>query len=184
MPFVDPRGALSPHWGGSPHWAEMAGLSRRQDGVLDILQLRALGFSDDRVGLLVQQGRLIRRHRGVYQDALMKTTQRGHLLAAQRALGDAAFLGRRTALGLVMQGLRVASPSLALVEVAARETDRELDRLIAELARRRLLDLEQIDSVIARLQRHDYKVIRVTEFCFAHDRAGILGDLLGMVLAA
>lgn len=296
----------------------MADLSRRQDGVLDILQLRALGFSDDRVGLLVQRGRLIRRHRGVYEDALMKPTQRGQLLAAQFALGDTAFLSRRTALGLcraravnlrqievtvvaqhtprhpglvvhrtsvtpaehevrIVDGLRVACPSLALVETAARESDAELDRLVAELARRRLLDLEQIDEAIARrrglrgirrlraalgryrppagdpaenasaferefaawlsehpeipapernvrigpwevdfrwaaqrvvletdgdqyhrtpqelerdrvkdawLQRHGDRVIRVTEFRFAHDRPGILGDLLAMVRAA
>ena len=49
-----------------------------------------------------------------------------------------------------LNGLRVASPSVALVEAAARETDRELDRLVAELARRRLLDLDQIDAAIAR----------------------------------
>jgi hypothetical protein len=169
----------------------MARLSRRQDGVLEVCQLRSLGVSDDRVGLLVAQGRLIRRHRGVYFDALMKPTQRGRLLGALLAVGDAAFLSRRTALGLygvrpvnlyeievtvvaehtprrsglvvhrtriapqdhevrLIDGLRTASPSLALVETAARETDQELDRLIAELARRRLLDLEQIDAAIAR----------------------------------
>jgi hypothetical protein len=37
----------------------------------------------------------------------------------------------------LLDGLRVASPSLALLESASRETDQELDRLIAELARRR-----------------------------------------------
>jgi Protein of unknown function (DUF559) len=297
----------------------MAMLSRRQDGVLEIFQLRQRGFSDDRVGRLVRQGRLIRRHRGVYVDALMKPTQRGRLLGALLALGDTSFLGRRSALGLygvrlvnlreievtvvadhtprhqglavhrttvvpdaheirIIDGLRVASPSLALVETAARETPQELDRLIAELARRRLLDVGQIDHAIERrkglrglprlraalaryrppdperattsesaferdfaawlaehpeipaperyvklgpweldfywpthrlvvetdgdqyhrtpqelerdrvkdawLQRHDHRVIRVTEFRFAHDRPGILGDLRAMVRAA
>jgi len=288
--------------------------------VFGIEQLRELGLSDRQVGLLVRQGRLIRRHRGVYSDALTKPTQRGRLLAALLAVGESAFLSRRTALGLygaravnvfdievtvvaehtprhqglhvhrttiapadgelrVVNGLRAASPSLALVETAARETPRELDRLIAELARRRLLDLEQIDAVIARrtrlrgiprlraalaryrppdnarqdttgesgferdfalwlaehpeipppqryvrlgpweldfywpaqhlvvetdgdpyhrtpqelerdrlkdtwLQRHDHRVIRVTEFRFAHDRRGILDDLTAMVEAA
>jgi hypothetical protein len=262
---------------------------------------------------------LIRRHRGVYVDALTKITQRGQLLGALLALGETAFLSRRTALALygvrlvnlheievtvvaghtphheglcvhrttvtpdedeirTVNGLTCASPSLALVETAARETDHELDRLIAELARRRLLDIEQIDQVIARrkglrgvrrlraalsryrppagdpadnassfergfaawlhdehpeipppqrnvrlgpweldfywpahqlvvetdgdqyhrtpqelerdrlkdvwLQRHDHRVIRVTEFRFSHDRPGILGDLEAMVRAA
>ncbi len=175
----------------SPQWLAMARLSRRQDGVLEICQLRSLGFSDDRVGLLAAQGRLIRRHRGVYFDALVKPTQRGRLLGALLAVGDRAFLSRRTApalygvrlvnlkqievtvvaehtprhSGLVVHRtrivpedhelrtvdcLRTASPSLALVETAGRETDQELDRLIAELARRRLLDLDQIDATIAR----------------------------------
>jgi len=260
----------------------------------------------------------VRRHRGVYADALVKPTRRGRLLGAQLALGDESFLSRRTALGVararainlreievtvvaehtprhsglvvhrtsiepladevrVIDGLRVASPSLALVETAGRESDAELDRLIAELARRRLLDLERIDAAIARrrglrgiarlraalaryrppagdpaqrasafergfaawlsehpeipapernvrlgpwevdfhwpaqrvvaetdgdqyhrtpqelerdrvkdawLQRHGVKVIRVTEFRFAHDRAGILSDLVAMLWAA
>jgi hypothetical protein len=169
----------------------MAALSRSQDGVLGIGQLRDLGFSADRVVLLVAQGRFVHRHRGVYADALVKPTQRAHLLAAVLALGETAFLSRRTALALhgvravnlraievtvvaehtprhpglvvhrtsvppaddevrIKDGLRTASASLALVESAGRESDAELDRLIAELARRRALDLERIDAVIAR----------------------------------
>jgi hypothetical protein len=298
----------------------MATLSRQQDGVLEIHQLRERGFSDDRVGLLVRQGRLSRRHRGVYVDALVKPTQRGRLLGALLAVGDTAFLSRRTALALygvrlvnlreievtvvadhtprhsglrvhrtriepadheirVVNGLRTASPSLALVETAARETPKELDRLIAELARRRLLDPQQIDAAAQRrrghnglprlraalaryrppedtgqdlanessferefaawlqqhpeipppqryvrlgpweldfywpahqlvvetdgdqyhrtpaelerdrqkdiwLQRRRLRIVRVTEFRFAHDRTGILGDLAAMVQAA
>ncbi len=294
-------------------------LSRRQDAVFSLTQLEALGFDRRRLTLVVGQGRFVRRHRGVYADALVKPTQRSHLLAALLALGDGAFLSRRTALALygvrlvnlrqievtivaehtprhaglvvhrtritpddheirIIDDLRTASPSLALVEAAARETDQELDRLIAELARRRLLDLEQIDAAFERrkglnglrrlrqalaryrppagdpaenasaferdfadwlrnehpeippperyvrlgpweldfywpqqrlvvetdgeqyhrtpqelerdrvkdawLQRHDRKVLRVTEFRFTHDRAGILGDLATMLRVA
>jgi uncharacterized protein DUF559 len=248
----------------------------------------------------------------------MKPTQRSRLLGALFAVGETAFLSRRTALGLhgvrvvnafeievtlptghtprhrglhvhrtrvtpdedeirLLDGLRVASPSLALVETAGRESERELDRLIAELARRRLLDLDQISAAIehrrglpglprlraalaryrpavgdpaetasalerdfatwlaehpeipspqrnvrlgpwevdflwpaqrlvvetdgaqyhltpqelerdrvkdAWLQRHGHRVLRVTEFRFAHDRPGILEDLGEMVRAA
>lgn len=285
---------------------------------MSVAQFAALGFDRRRLALLVAQGRFIRRHRGVYFDALMKPTQRGRLLGALLALGDGAFLSRRTALALhgarlvnlreievtvvgehtprhlglvvhrtrieplehevrVKDGLRIASPSLALVEVAGRESDGELDRLIAELTRRRMLDLDQIDAAMERrkglsgrprlraalaryrppagdpvenasaferefaswlaqhpeipapernvrlgpwevdfhwpaqrvvletdgdqyhrtprelerdrvkdvwLQRHGHKVIRVTEFRFAHDRPGVLGDLSAMVRAA
>jgi hypothetical protein len=49
-------------------------------------------------------------------------------------------------------GLPVASAPLALLQVAAREPDAELDRLIAGMARRRLLDLERIDRAIDRRQ--------------------------------
>jgi hypothetical protein len=176
---------------GSRQWARLAALSRRQDGVFSVEQLGALGFERRRLPLLVQQGRFVRRHRGVYADALVKPTQRAHLLGALLALGDTAFLSRRTALalhgvrlvnlrgievtviaehtprhrGLVVHrtsippddseictrdGLTTASAALALVETAGRESDAELDRLIAGLARRRSLDLERIDAVIAR----------------------------------
>lgn len=49
-----------------------------------------------------------------------------------------------------IDGLRVAAPARALIEVAAFERDDELDRLIANLARRRLLNLEHVDAAIAR----------------------------------
>ncbi len=293
----------------------MAALSRRQDGVLEILQLRSLGFSDDRVALLVAQGRLRHEHRGVYLDALVKPTTRAGLLAALLALGDGAYLSRRTALALygvrpqnlratevtlvanhtprhlgivvhrttvepladelrTRDGLRVSSPALALVEVAGRETNGELDRLVAELDRRRALDLAAIDAATDRrrglrgisrlqaavaryrpsdaadlsgferalaawlaehpeipepqrnvklgpweldffwpaqrlvvetdgdryhrtpaeterdrvkdawLQRRGLRILRVTEFRFAHDRAGILGDIVGLMRVA
>jgi hypothetical protein len=169
----------------------MAALGRRQDAVFGVEQLRELGLSDRQLVRLVRQGRLVRRPRGVYADALTKISQRGQLLAGLLALGETAFLSHRTALALygvrlvnlkqievtvvadhtprhdslvvhrtrivpddhelrTVDGLRTASPSLALVETAGRETDQELDRLIAELARRRLLDLDQIDIAIAR----------------------------------
>ena len=34
------------------------------------------------------------------------------------------------------------------------------------------------------LQRHEHRIIRVTEFRFSHDRPGILGDLEAMVQTA
>jgi hypothetical protein len=51
-------------------------------------------------------------------------------------------------------GLRHSSLPRLLMELAARETKTELVRLIAEAARRRMLDLEQIDQTIARHPRH------------------------------
>ena len=300
---------------GAPQWGGLAALSRRQSAVVSIEQLHALALSDDRVALLVAQGRLLRLHRGVYADGLARLAPRGRLFAAQLALGPSAFLSHRTALAVhgvraldvrrievtvvsghtprrdgvfvhrtstdppatevrTVDGLRVAAPWRALIEVAAFERDGELDRLIAGLARRRLLDLGRIDAAIARragvrgivslraalaryrpappdastlerdfaawlathaeiaapernlhlqgdgarweldflwpaqrlvvetdgspyhltpselerdrvkdawLQRHGYRVLRVTDFRFAHDRSGILDDLRALI---
>jgi very-short-patch-repair endonuclease len=51
-------------------------------------------------------------------------------------------------------GLSFSSVSRLLMELASRETRAELDRLIAEAARRRSLDLERIGQMIARHPRH------------------------------
>lgn len=50
-------------------------------------------------------------------------------------------------------GLRFSSVPRLLIELATRETRAELDRLIAEAARRRMLDLERIARTIARHRR-------------------------------
>jgi hypothetical protein len=50
----------------------------------------------------------------------------------------------------VRDGLRFSSVSRMLIELAPRETRAELDRLIAEVARRRMLDLERIEKVLDR----------------------------------
>jgi hypothetical protein len=47
-------------------------------------------------------------------------------------------------------GLRVSSVARLLIELAPRETRAELDRLIAEAARRRMLDLERIETMLGR----------------------------------
>jgi very-short-patch-repair endonuclease len=47
-------------------------------------------------------------------------------------------------------GLRHSSLSRLLMELAAREPKTELDRLIAEAARRRMLDLERIEKMLGR----------------------------------
>jgi hypothetical protein len=53
----------------------------------------------------------------------------------------------------VREGIRVASPSLALVQSAAGSTVAELTRLVAELERRRLLDLGHVDEALRRRGR-------------------------------
>jgi hypothetical protein len=49
-----------------------------------------------------------------------------------------------------IDGLRVSSVPRLLMELAARETKAELDCLIAEAARRRMLDLERIEKMLRR----------------------------------
>jgi hypothetical protein len=53
----------------------------------------------------------------------------------------------------IFDGLRLASPSRTLVDLAGRETTHELARLIAETARRKQLDLARIEASIAHRPR-------------------------------
>jgi hypothetical protein len=53
----------------------------------------------------------------------------------------------------VFDGLRLASPSRALVDLAGRETHAELARLIQETARKKALDLARIEASIAHRPR-------------------------------
>jgi hypothetical protein len=53
----------------------------------------------------------------------------------------------------VFDGLRLASPSRTLVDLAGRETHAELARLIAETARRKQLDLARVEASIAHRPR-------------------------------
>src|SRR6202034_1942269 len=91
-------------------------------------QLHELGLSDRQLVRLVQQGRFVRRHRGVYVDALVKPTQRGRLLGALLALGDTAFLSRRTALALY--GVRLVNLREIEVTVLADHTPRHRGLLV------------------------------------------------------
>ncbi len=54
----------------------------------------------------------------------------------------------------IIDGLRFSSVPRMLIDLASRETRAELDRLIAEVARRRSLKLERIAQAIARHPRH------------------------------
>ena len=53
----------------------------------------------------------------------------------------------------IIDGLRFSSVTRMLIELAPRETRAELDRLIAEAARRRNLDLDRIEQTLARHPR-------------------------------
>jgi hypothetical protein len=83
-------------------WA-LARFAARHDGVVGIDQLRALGFTSNRVSRLVRDGILHRKHLGVYAYGDGLTTL-GQLRAALMTCGDDAFLSHRTAAAL--RGLR------------------------------------------------------------------------------
>jgi len=68
-----------------------------QDGVVDIAQLYALGFSYEQVRQRVRRGRLHEIYRGVYAVGHRRLTIRGWLRAALLAGGAHAFLSHRTA---------------------------------------------------------------------------------------
>ena len=151
-----------------------------------------IGLTDRNVARLLNEGTLVRRHRGVYLDGCVAATPRTELWAAQLALGPAGFLQpsdrgraarparrqrsrarahghppphpehRRPPASIApparptrfelrdTDGLRHSSYARVLIELAPRETAAELDRLITEGARRRLLDLDQIDTALKR----------------------------------
>jgi hypothetical protein len=73
--------------------------------------------------------------------------------------------------------VRVSSVARLLMELAPRETKAELERLIAETARRRSLDLHRIEETLARHPRHP-GVSRLTAVLASyqpspHDKSGL-----------
>jgi hypothetical protein len=97
-------------------------LVRDQWGVVAGRQLLALGFSEDQIRRMVARGQLHRLHRGVYAYGLTEHLPRnGVLLGAQLALGDGAYLTRRTALGYAkVCGLYLGRLEVTAVAHAAR----------------------------------------------------------------
>lgn len=79
-------------------------IAARQETVVSVEQLYALGFSRGEIRGLVERRYLHRIHRGVYAVGSRQLTRRGRLFAAQLACGDTSFLSHRTGAGL--RGLR------------------------------------------------------------------------------
>jgi hypothetical protein len=79
---------------------KIAGLARRQHGVVTHQQLSALGFSRSGVQYRVQTGRLHRIHRGVYAVGRADVSEAGRLLAAVLACGHDAVLSHHSAAAL------------------------------------------------------------------------------------
>jgi hypothetical protein len=178
---------------------------RRRSGVIDAAGLAAIGYDKNAREVLR------RRHRAVYVvDGLAPFTRRGELFAATLALGGhEAFLSHRTALAIVecarietdtedVSGLErefaawlAAHPEIPPprrnVHVGpwefdffwpdhgvVLETDGDPYHTISpDVERDRLKD--------AWVQRRKMAILRVTEFRFAHDRPGVLSDLLAML---
>jgi very-short-patch-repair endonuclease len=72
----------------------------RFHGVIDVEQLRSLGASRTQIGVRLEQGRLIRLHRGVYAVGHRRLTPLGWWLAAVRAIGHGAILSHTQAAAL------------------------------------------------------------------------------------
>lgn len=75
----------------------MAGLAKRQHGVVSLAQLRSLGLNRSRVTRWLADGRLHLIHRGVYAVGHTNLTINGHYIAAVLACGPGALLSHRSA---------------------------------------------------------------------------------------
>lgn len=76
---------------------QLAALAARQDGVVRLAQLRALGYTTRAVQLRREHGWLIPLYRGVYAVGHARLSPTGRRLAAVWAYGDRAALSHRSA---------------------------------------------------------------------------------------
>lgn len=93
----------------------LANLAFRQHGVVALLQLLALGYTERMICSRVRKGQLHRLYRGVYAVGHVRLTYRGHWLAAVMACGSGALLSHRAAAAL--HDLRTVP--VGLIDVAA-----------------------------------------------------------------
>lgn len=90
---------------------EVARVAAQNDGIVDHLELIALGLSRYEIRGRIERGRLHVLHRGVYAVGHRAISRRGRWIAALRAHGEGSLLARRSAaahVGLsVIEGPRV-----------------------------------------------------------------------------
>ncbi len=91
----------------------VAGLARRQYGVVTLAQLHAAGIGSDAVKRRVRAGSLHRIHRGVYAVGHRGLGNEGRWLAAVLAVGESSALGFRSA----AEHQRLLSPRSGVVDV-------------------------------------------------------------------
>ena len=93
----------------------LAGLARRQHGVVARRQLLALGFSESAIARRVRAQRLHSVHAGVYAVGHPHVSRHGRWIAAVLACGPGAALGYAT--GAVAWSMRRGEPRLIEVVV-------------------------------------------------------------------
>ena len=103
----------------TPPWVAVAELAARQHGVVSLLQLRRLGFTDRETQYRVRVGHLHRIHRGVYAVGHERLTENGHYMAAVLACGEHTALSHRSAAALL--GLRPCTRTVVEVSVSGRQ---------------------------------------------------------------
>lgn len=97
----------------TPGWNEVWDLVRRQHGVVERSQLRAVGWSEDAIRHQIESGRLHPIWRGVYAVGRPDVTERGRWMAAVLCCGEAALLSHRCA--AVLWGLVQRAPEIEVV---------------------------------------------------------------------
>jgi very-short-patch-repair endonuclease len=101
--------------------AALAGVARRQHGVVSREQLRALGLGDAAITQRIAAGRLHRVHQGVFSVGHTVLGRSGRWMAAVLACGPEAALSHASAAAL--WGLQRGEPNI--VDVTARRTGRK-----------------------------------------------------------
>lgn len=137
----------------------IAALAARQYGVVDRLQLRRLGLSEDEIDYRVTVGRLRVLHRGVYAVGHDRLAPEGRWLAAVFAGGEKAVLSHRSAArlwGIVRYDGRVevTTPTdrrdrsaIHFIRASVESVDRTEHRGIpVTTVARTLLDLGAVDA--------------------------------------
>lgn len=100
----------------------IARIAARQERLITLAQLYALGLNHDQIRRRVKRGLLHVLHRGVFIVGPPNIQAKGHLKGALLTLGDTAFLSHRTS--VAFQGLRAIDMHRIELTVVADHTPR------------------------------------------------------------
>lgn len=125
----------------------IAGLARRQRGIVARWQLLAIGLTDGAIRHLVLTGRLHPLHRGVYAVGHVALTREARALAAALAFGSRTVVSHRTAAEL--HGLLEPAPGAIHLTTASTGGHRRRGVVVHETKRLVAADTTRVDGIPA-----------------------------------